>query len=1081
MLGRKRHILTDTLGLLLAVSVHPASVQDRDGAEALLREARRSFPFLERIIGDAGYQGRKMETAVARTGNLGTTDRSPLRPAPLHCAPETLDRGADTGMDQPLSPLGSGLRASRPQSRRVRPPRHGPPHAAPRRGKQLITNPNFPERHLVELALSSSKLPQGSPVEKRDVELQRLQFALKASLRAKRQVEAAKLALKAGEETAGDARQQKLLQDNTDLASVLIEPARLQEIVSRRVFGEGQWVGAHHVYEAGLLSSVPEFRGEARSRLRMAYEWLRNWGHRSDEERQREPVEDNDIAEMAVVRLNLDGAAACASELRRWKPREVSYRAGRTLARRLIDHGRYDELDQVAVEATNDLCLILAINVELRSVHRTPPREAVERALRLVVSTRVKIESRAFDYEQSALSAVTALVESAYLYGLRCKDVLASVLDRYLPDSPSSGLTSRFSKQRFPLLRAYTLQAALKDEPLELIDLARPELQSHFKAEGTPSEPREVRELKEDVGALLPWHRLRAASFLSADGSPFDVESGITAAHQAASRAARISYREKTFTSDEIAQLWFDIIVENSVTDEAILGEFQQWFTSLKRPLFTPTLSGLARLAARTTNFREHAYGFAQRAFEITKNAREDAESKAQTYVELARAMLAADRAEAGEYFNRAVEVASKLGDEIIDRWQAILDLADRASDPSKPGPEMAYRLARCAELAYKYFYRDKHYDWEGTVTAVAGLCPSSCLAILSRWRDRDFGDHQRLLPTAVHCLLERRAIDPKAAIALITLRASWNDSALLERVIEACSREDDKKDILNYYISYIRFDEQSLSAWEALKRIATANQLEIPPVDQLIEFTSRREAAVKLASRPDSFGNADSASVEKEKDWDAIFGDLELHTADGISNAYANLRSQHPPFHRESFYRELFKRVIPGKETNVVRAFSDVAEFDLYEFRGFLDQLPSAWKARMAVKSALAETVKRELQRHCMAITKSRYYQVLPLQTLSDLSGEPEGDLIDIVLAAVGRSHRNCRIRTIVYSCQAAGLRRLSHSEALDALDYGLGLFDDLLVPFREVWVRDQLLATTRRSMRRTMARRTNAAALRA
>ena len=69
--GRKRHILTDTLGLLLAVSVHPASVQDRDGAEALLREARRSFPFLERIIGDAGYQGRKMETAVARTGTWG--------------------------------------------------------------------------------------------------------------------------------------------------------------------------------------------------------------------------------------------------------------------------------------------------------------------------------------------------------------------------------------------------------------------------------------------------------------------------------------------------------------------------------------------------------------------------------------------------------------------------------------------------------------------------------------------------------------------------------------------------------------------------------------------------------------------------------------------------------------------------------------------------------------------------------------------------------------------------------------------------------------------------------------------------
>jgi putative transposase len=68
VVGRKRPILTDTLGLLRAVVVHPASVQDRDGAEALLREARRTFPFVERVIGDAGYQGRKMEAAIARTG-----------------------------------------------------------------------------------------------------------------------------------------------------------------------------------------------------------------------------------------------------------------------------------------------------------------------------------------------------------------------------------------------------------------------------------------------------------------------------------------------------------------------------------------------------------------------------------------------------------------------------------------------------------------------------------------------------------------------------------------------------------------------------------------------------------------------------------------------------------------------------------------------------------------------------------------------------------------------------------------------------------------------------------------------------
>ena len=67
MLGRKRHVLVDTLGLLLSVDVHAASVQDRDGAETLLRRARKRYPFIERIIGDGGYQGPEMTALVART------------------------------------------------------------------------------------------------------------------------------------------------------------------------------------------------------------------------------------------------------------------------------------------------------------------------------------------------------------------------------------------------------------------------------------------------------------------------------------------------------------------------------------------------------------------------------------------------------------------------------------------------------------------------------------------------------------------------------------------------------------------------------------------------------------------------------------------------------------------------------------------------------------------------------------------------------------------------------------------------------------------------------------------------------
>ena len=66
--GCKRHRLTDTIGMLLAVMVYPASVQDRDGAAPRLRQARRLFPFVARITGDAGCQRPEMAVGVARIG-----------------------------------------------------------------------------------------------------------------------------------------------------------------------------------------------------------------------------------------------------------------------------------------------------------------------------------------------------------------------------------------------------------------------------------------------------------------------------------------------------------------------------------------------------------------------------------------------------------------------------------------------------------------------------------------------------------------------------------------------------------------------------------------------------------------------------------------------------------------------------------------------------------------------------------------------------------------------------------------------------------------------------------------------------
>jgi transposase len=66
--GRKRHILTDTIGLLVSAIVHPADVQDRDGAPVLLASMRSAFPWLRHIFADGGYAGDKLKDALRRLG-----------------------------------------------------------------------------------------------------------------------------------------------------------------------------------------------------------------------------------------------------------------------------------------------------------------------------------------------------------------------------------------------------------------------------------------------------------------------------------------------------------------------------------------------------------------------------------------------------------------------------------------------------------------------------------------------------------------------------------------------------------------------------------------------------------------------------------------------------------------------------------------------------------------------------------------------------------------------------------------------------------------------------------------------------
>ena len=63
-MGRKRHILVDTLGLILAVVVHAGDIQDRDGARLVLQKLTTAFGWLRLIWVDGGHAGTALSAAL---------------------------------------------------------------------------------------------------------------------------------------------------------------------------------------------------------------------------------------------------------------------------------------------------------------------------------------------------------------------------------------------------------------------------------------------------------------------------------------------------------------------------------------------------------------------------------------------------------------------------------------------------------------------------------------------------------------------------------------------------------------------------------------------------------------------------------------------------------------------------------------------------------------------------------------------------------------------------------------------------------------------------------------------------------
>ena len=79
VVGRKRHIVVDVEGSVIVVEVHAASVQDRDGAPAVIAALLEVAASVKKLFADSGYAGPKLHDALK---DLGVSELIEIVPKP---------------------------------------------------------------------------------------------------------------------------------------------------------------------------------------------------------------------------------------------------------------------------------------------------------------------------------------------------------------------------------------------------------------------------------------------------------------------------------------------------------------------------------------------------------------------------------------------------------------------------------------------------------------------------------------------------------------------------------------------------------------------------------------------------------------------------------------------------------------------------------------------------------------------------------------------------------------------------------------------------------------------------------------
>ena len=788
---------------------------------------------------------------------------------------------------------------------------------------------------LIELALSEEFLPKGNPVDARSISTSRLNAALKSAIQLEDYFSFIKLALRTGEEFAGDQRQIELLNQNVTLIGMVQSPTEIQKLAFQGRLSSG-WKGSENLYKSALLSLHGEFKGEALNYLRTAENWLNTYLKSTAKDKQKrheENLSTEDVALLFTVYLNLLGPENAINRILSFTPTQAVQNAIATFTNNLLDTSRFEDLKQLAFYSKEHSYVCINFINSLFLIQQPVDEEISQSCL-------INIENPTDERNEKANISISTLdllilIECCFASGYD-DTRLKNLLIRQVKLEPKAWYANPTTYHNDDLLEFIGIAALLE----ELTGKSLPENQifpNDFLADDLNYKQKEEKEkYKKTLSAMLPAQRFlirsrtnRVENFELEYNDVFD---GIR-------KYLPQAYERKNFIPDFVKDrkqrsIFWASDIERSLQTQLLTN-------IINDAPYSCLLSGLY-YSCRVKNLNYLSEFYETALINTPKNKNESPESISESYIDIANATCSLAPKQSAKYFNKAIEAVSKFGNEALHRHFAILSLAEKSAE-SDCSPELTYRFARSTETFYEYM--SDHFPLERTVRAIHDMDAPSSFAIMARWIDREVTYWGPFQDTVLEQSISANTLSCREAWAAQGLIDNTNYAEFFSRCIKKSETPELREVIFNDAVQQALIKGLSKSTLSFIKNTGAEFALSSQALDDAImHFNEHALEHIHSSHVTDK--------MYKPVNWNSVFkSNNSFISSESIEASLASFKGLKDKSFDECFWSQLYDRASIISAADVLDAILTCKFSSRFELLNALENTPKEWFEREGVK----------------------------------------------------------------------------------------------------------------------------------